>query len=110
MAIADADQLARAEAEFAYHAEVRPYAEGVEFSRYDLPPCRRYIVNCCGDLRLGWRAAARSIWATELRRSPVRAISARPLSRSSGNCHTRTSFDISPRLDSPEVRVDCSQT
>lgn len=63
MAIADADQLARAEAEFAYHAEVRPYAEGVEFSRYDLPPCRRYIVNClrrsttglasCGTVDLG---------------------------------------------------------
>jgi cell filamentation protein len=37
LAIADPDHLARAEAEFAYHAEVRLYAEGVGFSRYDLP-------------------------------------------------------------------------
>lgn len=37
MAISDADQLARAEAHLAFHAEIRLHAAGTTFRRYDLP-------------------------------------------------------------------------
>jgi cell filamentation protein len=58
LAITDADQLARAEAHLAFHAEIRLYAAGTTFRRYDLPALKAVhrqlfadVYDWAGELR-----------------------------------------------------------
>ena len=58
LAITDADQLARVEAHLAFHAEIRLYAAGTTFRRYDLPALKAVhrqlfvdVYDWAGELR-----------------------------------------------------------